>query len=114
MTTPTVVLLNFLLFGKTVSYQILASVAFVCLGVVLTNSQLAFSKQMGNITAIASFTVTALYQIWIGKMIVDLNVSAPQLLLNQAAVSVPMLLAITPFIDVLPELSKSLSFPNSR
>lgn len=114
MTTPTVVLLNFLLFRKTVSCQILASVVAVCFGVVLTNSQLAFSNQMGSIIATASFTVTALYQIWIGKMIVDFNVSAPQLLLNQAVVSVPILLAIAPFFDVVPDLSKSLSFPNLR
>ena len=65
---------------------------------------------MGAIIAIASFTVTALYQIWIGKMVVGLDVSAPQLLLNQAMVSVPMLITIAPFFDAVPDLSKSVSF----
>lgn len=107
------VLLNFLLFRKTVAYQVLVSVIFVCFGVILTNSQFVLSNQLGTIIAIASFTVTALYQIWIGKMIAGLDVSAPQLLLNQAVVSVPMLLIIAPFVDAVPDLSKSLSFPNS-
>jgi solute carrier family 35, member E3 len=53
------------------------------------------------------------FAIWIGKMIAGLDVSAPQLLLNQAVVSVPMLLIIAPFVDAVPDLSKSLSFPNS-
>lgn len=112
LTTPAVVLLNFLLFRKTVSYRVLASVVLVCFGVVLTNSRFVLSNQIGTVIAIASFTVTALYQIWIGKMMGGLHVSAPQLLLRQAVVSVPMLLVIAPFVDVFPKLSESLSFPN--
>jgi solute carrier family 35, member E3 len=105
MTTPTVVLLNFLLFGTKVSGQTLLAIAAVCIGVTLVNAKLALSNMLGTTIAIAAFTITALYQIWIGKKISDLNVTAPQLLLNQAPVSVLLLACVSPFIDTPPAIN---------
>ena len=106
MTTPFVVLLNFLLFRAYVSRGTLVSIACVCVGVSLTNAQAARSNWIGAVAAAAAFTVTALYQIWIGKKIADLKVSAPQLLLNQAPISVCILIVMMPFIDTVPDFSK--------
>jgi solute carrier family 35 protein E3 len=105
MTTPTVVLLNFLLFGVKISKETAFSIAAVCVGVTLVNAKLALSNVLGTCTATAAFTVTALYQIWIGKKITELKVSAPQLLLNQAPVSVLLLACIAPFIDTPPTIT---------
>jgi drug/metabolite transporter (DMT)-like permease len=106
MTTPSVVLLNFLIFRKTISSAMLLSIISVCVGVALTSSRAALSNPLGAIVAVVAFTVTALYQIWIGKKIVDLNVSAPQLLLNQAPVSVLLLACLVPFVDTMPDITQ--------
>jgi solute carrier family 35 protein E3 len=105
MTLPTVVLLNFLLFRKTISYTMLFAVAMICFGVALTISQPAVGNPVGSIVAVAAFIVTAMYQIWIGKKISDLKVSAPQLLMNQAPVSILLLAVLAPFVDTMPDLS---------
>jgi solute carrier family 35 protein E3 len=106
MTTPAVVLLNFLLFRKTISLRMLCAIAAVCVGVSLTNSKAALGNPVGTFIATLAFIVTALYQIWIGKKITDLAVSAPQLLLNQAPVSVVLLAVVCPFVDTVPDVSK--------
>ena len=105
MTTPTVVLLNFLLFGMKVSKETLFAIAAVCVGVTLVNAELALSNLLGTAIAGAAFSVTAFYQIWIGKKITDLNVTAQQLLLNQAPVSVFLLAVIAPFTDTVPNFT---------
>ena len=105
MTTPTVVLLNFILFGTKVSKETLFAIAAVCVGVTLVNAKLALSNMLGTTIASAAFTVTALYQIWIGKKITDLNITAPQLLLNQAPVSVLLLACVAPFVDTAPNFA---------
>lgn len=49
--------------------------------------------------------MTAFYQVWIGKKIKDFNVSSPQLLLNQAPISVLLLAFVAPFFDTVPDIS---------
>jgi drug/metabolite transporter (DMT)-like permease len=105
MTTPTVVALNFMLFRKCISSSALAAVLVSCLGVGLVSTPSFHANLLGCIVATAAFTVTALYQIWIGKKIEDLNISPPQLLLNQAPVSVVLLLLIAPFVDTIPDFT---------
>lgn len=103
MTTPTVVALNFVLFRKYISSSALAAVIASCAGVGLVTSKSFQTNLLGTLVATAAFTVTALYQVWIGKKIEDLKVSPPQLLLNQAPVSVLLLLAVAPFVDTVPD-----------
>lgn len=105
MTMPTVVALNFLLWKKFISIDILLTILISTVGVTISGFQSASTNMLGLIVAVAAFVVTALYQIWIGKKINDLNVSPPQLLLNQAPVAVLLLLCIVPFSDTLPELA---------
>ncbi|KAF1971810.1 TPT-domain-containing protein [Bimuria novae-zelandiae CBS 107.79] len=106
MTTPTVVLINFLLFRKIVTRWMLASIIATCLGVSLTINQTTGPALHGIIIATTAFCSTALYQIWIGKKIEDFSVSPPQLLLNQAPLSVLMLIPFIPFIDKFPDLAE--------
>jgi solute carrier family 35 protein E3 len=106
MTTPSVVLLNFLLFRRTISSTMLLAIVSVCVGVAMTNTKQAMTNPLGAAVAVVAFTVTALYQIWIGKKIVDLNATAPQILLNQAPVSVAILAVFMPFIDTVPDVSQ--------
>ncbi|KAK7888490.1 hypothetical protein LTR67_008836 [Exophiala xenobiotica] len=105
MTTPTVVALNFILFRKGISSSALLAVIATCLGVGLVTAKSLRTNGLGSIVASAAFTVTALYQVWIGKKIEDLKVSPPQLLLNQAPAAVVLLLFIAPFVDTVPDFS---------
>ena len=106
MTTPTVVLLNFIIFRRTISTTMLLAILSVCVGVGLTSTTLALSNLLGTFAAVSAFIVTALYQIWIGKKITELKVSAPQLLLNQAPVSVVILAFFVPLVDRIPDVGQ--------
>jgi solute carrier family 35 protein E3 len=102
MTTPAVVFLNLCLFRKTISMAMTAALVSVCVGVALTNSNgLQISHLVGILLAVAAFMVTAAYQIWIGKKLIDFGTSSPQLLLNQATISVGLLVFIAPFSDTI-------------
>ncbi|KAF2196272.1 TPT-domain-containing protein [Delitschia confertaspora ATCC 74209] len=105
MTTPCVVFLNFILFRKTVTRYMLASIVVTCMGVALTIKGDTKTQMLGIIIACMAFSSTALYQIWIGKKIEDFAVSGPQLLLNQAPISVLLLIPFVPFFDSIPDLS---------
>lgn len=106
MTTPCVALLQYLLFGKKISGLTMGALFSLCLGVALTNSGAAGTTSLGVSIAVAAFTVTAFYQVWIGKKIEDFDVSSPQLLLNQAPISVLLLALLAPWFDTLPDVSK--------
>lgn len=105
MTTPTVVLLNFILFGITISGWSCLAVLTVCAGVLLVLTTGAAENLLGATIAVAAFTMTALYQIWIGKKIADLNISGSQLLLNQSPVAACILLVLAPFVDKIPTIT---------
>jgi len=106
MTTPCVALLQYLFLGKAVSQLTIGALASVCIGVALTNSNDSSTTSVGASIATAAFIVTAFYQVWIGKKIKDFNVSSPQLLLNQAPISVCLLALLAPFYDTLPDVGK--------
>jgi solute carrier family 35 protein E3 len=107
MTTPCVALLQFIFLRKTVSVTTIAALAAVCIGVGLTNTGdgAAGITVVGGSIAISAFVVTAFYQVWIGKKMKDFAVSSPQLLLNQAPISVFLLVFMVPFFDTLPNVS---------
>lgn len=84
----------------------IGALASVCMGVALTNTGEAGTTKLGASIAVAAFVVTAFYQVWIGKKIKDFNVSSPQLLLNQAPISVLLLAVVAPFFDTVPEVRK--------
>ncbi|TVY34767.1 Solute carrier family 35 member E3 [Lachnellula subtilissima] len=106
MTTPCVALLQYLVLNKSTSLLTLSTLASVCIGVGLTNTGAAGTTTLGASIATAAFTVTAFYQVWIGKKMKDFSVSSPQLLLNQAPVSVLLLAFLAPVFDTGPDVKK--------
>ncbi|MCJ1229590.1 hypothetical protein MMC12_006259 [Toensbergia leucococca] len=104
MTTPCVVLINFILYRKTIKIFVALSLLAVCLGVALTNGS-GGSNPLGVAVAVLSFVITALYQVWIGKKLQDFQVSSSQLLMNQAPIAVILLAITVPFFDTFHNLS---------
>jgi len=102
--TPTVGLLNFLLFGITISRLTL------CLGVQHVpwsrrrHGDFHPEQSFRNLRSDSSLHCHRAVQIWIGKKITDLKVDAPQLLFNQAPVSAGLLVSM-PFIDTIPDFT---------
>lgn len=107
LTTPCVVLLQYLMFRITTNNMRLIAVAACCIGVAMTNTKEALTNPIGAAIAISAFSITALYQIYIGRQMKVLNVSAPQLLMNQAPISVVLLAFVMPFIDTFPNFGES-------
>ncbi|KAM3414600.1 Solute carrier family 35 member E3 [Cercospora zeina] len=105
LTTPAVIAINFVLFGKRISKDRLLAVLVTCLGVALVSVESFRSNVVGTTIACAAFTTTACYQIWIGKKIVDLDVDAAQLLLNQSATAVCLLIPVSLVFDTMPDFS---------
>lgn len=101
MTTPCVVLFNFLLFSKSIALKAGLSLVSLCFGVALTNHNAAGSNPIGAVFAVAAFTTTAMYQIWISKKMKDFAVTSPQLLMNQAPISVFLLAFFVPAFDTI-------------
>ncbi|KAL0256735.1 hypothetical protein SLS55_009132 [Diplodia seriata] len=105
MTTPVVVLITFIMFRTPISVYKALAIGCICAGVSLTNSNSAQSNPFGAIVSGMAVTVTAFYQIWIGKKIEDLDVSAQQLLMNQAPISAFLLVFCVPVLDRVPDFS---------
>lgn len=105
MTTPCVAFLQYIYLGKSITTLTMGALASVCVGVALTNTGAAGTTTLGASIAIAAFTVTAFYQVWIGKKMKDFSVSSPQLLLNQAPISVLLLAFLAPFFDTVPNVA---------
>lgn len=120
MTTPCVALIQYFYLGKAITGLTIASLASVCIGVSLTNSNAAGTSALGITFAVSayvqtsafltwltcfSFVITAFYQVWIGKKMADFQVSSPQLLLNQAPIAVVMLAFLVPSMDTVPDFS---------
>lgn len=108
MTTPCVALLQYLLLKTSITRSTMAALASICIGVALTNTGAgaAGANALGALIAIAAFTVTALYQVFIGKKMRDFGASSPQLLLNQASIAVLLLVFLVPFFDTVPDVSQ--------
>jgi len=108
MTTPCVALLQYLLLKTSITRATMAALASICIGVALTNTGAgaAGTNALGALIAIAAFTVTALYQVLIGKKMKDFGASSPQLLLNQAPIAVLLLVFLVPFFDTVPDVSQ--------
>jgi solute carrier family 35 protein E3 len=106
MTTPCVALLQYFFLSKSISLATMGALASVCIGVALTNTGAAGTTTLGASIATSAFTVTAFYQVWIGKKMKDFAVSSPQLLLNQAPISVLLLALLVPWFDSMPDVEK--------
>jgi solute carrier family 35 protein E3 len=112
LTTPCVALLGYLMFRIKTNRMRLVAVAACCIGVAMTNTKQAITNPVGAIIATAAFVITALYQIYIGRQMQVLEASAPQLLMNQAPISVFLLAFVLPFFDTTPD--SGMRFPRKK
>jgi solute carrier family 35 protein E3 len=107
-TTPTVVVLETLYFGKVFSQKTKLSLIPVCLGVLLTSATDIQFNFIGAVYAFLGVLVTSMYQIWVGTKQKELGLDSMQLLFNQAPISAIMLLFLIPVFE---DPSEILSYP---
>jgi solute carrier family 35 protein E3 len=98
-TTPTVVILETLYYGKVYSTKTKLSLLPVCLGVLLTSATDVQFNFIGALYAFLGVLVTSQYQIWVGSKQKELGLDSMQLLFNQAPISAVMLLFLIPFFE---------------
>lgn len=97
MTTPTVVVIEALLYQKYLDNSLKISLIPVCLGVIATTVTDFRLNVVGSAYAIAGVIVTSFYQIWSGTLQRSLDCNALQL---QTYVSPLAALFITPFVPI--------------
>ncbi len=108
MVTPCVCTLNFLLLRQTIPRLAAAALIPVCVGVAFISyfdtvpagtAKTRGTAPLGVIFAFAGVFATSIYTVWIKKYHATLDCTSMQLLLNQAPVSVLLMLYIIPFSD---------------
>ena len=105
LTTPTIVIINLLIYHKQITLNIGLALSVTCIGVALTCSGEFGTSVPGTVFAGTGVLVTSMYQVWIGTKQKEFGASSSQLLLNQAPLSAAMLAVLAPFCDTFPTLS---------
>eukprot|EP00195_Chlamydomonas_chlamydogama_P013701 CAMPEP_0202895290 /NCGR_PEP_ID=MMETSP1392-20130828/4528_1 /ASSEMBLY_ACC=CAM_ASM_000868 /TAXON_ID=225041 /ORGANISM="Chlamydomonas chlamydogama, Strain SAG 11-48b" /LENGTH=280 /DNA_ID=CAMNT_0049580247 /DNA_START=251 /DNA_END=1093 /DNA_ORIENTATION=+ len=79
---PTVVVLEFLMFGKLPGPLMMLSVVIVCVGITVATvtDTVVVNNMMGIVVGLAATLITATYQIWAGSKQKELQASSSQLL----------------------------------
>ncbi|KXZ44800.1 hypothetical protein GPECTOR_62g915 [Gonium pectorale] len=98
---PTVMFLDFVLYGKVQTWRIVASVFVVCSGVTAATvtDNVAVSNVVGMVVGLASVFITALYQIWAGSKQKELQANSSQLLLAYTPQAILLLTIMAPLLD---------------
>ncbi|KAF2161956.1 hypothetical protein M409DRAFT_27682 [Zasmidium cellare ATCC 36951] len=105
--TPCVALLNLLLYGLTIPMRAAGMLVPVCVGVAVvsyfdalsTTAQVKETSPLGVFFAFSALGASAIHTVWIGKYHRSLQCSSMQLLMNQAPVSVALMVYIIPLAD---------------
>lgn len=109
--TPTVAIMNFVLYKATLPRNAILSLIPACLGVGMVSYydsrptadlDIKRTSSLGVIFACAGIFASSLYTIWIASYHKKLNMNSMQLLYNQAPMAAFMLLYIIPFVDTFP------------
>ncbi|POS85040.1 hypothetical protein EPUL_002777 [Erysiphe pulchra] len=90
--TPTVALMNYILYKATLPRKAILALVPACLGV----------GMLGVIFACAGIFASSLYTIWVSSYHKKLNMNSMQLLYNQAPLAAFLLLYVIPFVDTFP------------
>jgi solute carrier family 35, member E3 len=110
--TPTVALMNFVLYRATLPRAAVYTLIPVCLGVGLVsyydsqpadNADVKTTSPLGVIFAFSGVFASSLYTVWIGSYHRKLEMNSMQLLFNQAPWSAFVLLYVIPFVDTFPD-----------
>ncbi|CAI9537190.1 unnamed protein product [Staurois parvus] len=99
MTTPMIILIQTLWYGKTFSLRIKLTLIPITLGVFLNSYYDVKFNALGMVFAALGVFVTSLYQVWVGAKQHELQVNSMQLLYYQAPLSSAMMLAVVPFFE---------------
>lgn len=99
MTTPTVVVIEALVYAKVLDWGLRAALVPVCLGVVATAATDFRLNAVGAAYAIAGVLVTSFYQIGAGTLQRSLDCSALQLQLYTAPLSAAFIIPFVPLFD---------------
>eukprot|EP00188_Purpureofilum_apyrenoidigerum_P006397 Plantae.Rhodophyta-Purpureofilum_apyrenoidigerum.ctg9904.p1 GENE.Plantae.Rhodophyta-Purpureofilum_apyrenoidigerum.ctg9904~~Plantae.Rhodophyta-Purpureofilum_apyrenoidigerum.ctg9904.p1 ORF type:complete len:391 (+),score=78.51 Plantae.Rhodophyta-Purpureofilum_apyrenoidigerum.ctg9904:95-1267(+) len=104
MTTPTVVLIEAIVYQKYLESNLRWSLLPVCCGVMITAVTDFKLNKVGTLYAIAGVIVTSFYQIWSGSLQKGLDCNALQLQFYTAPMSA---LFISPFLSILDNYNRS-------
>ena len=106
--TPCVALLNFVLYQMTIPKQAIYTLVPMCIGVVMvsyfdtaakTDSNANGTTPIGVFFAFSGVLASSIYTVWISRYHKLLECTSMQLLLNQAPVSVMIMVYVIPFTD---------------
>ncbi|XP_029453090.1 solute carrier family 35 member E3 [Rhinatrema bivittatum] len=99
MTTPVIIAIQSLFYGKTFSARIKCTLIPITLGVILNSYYDVKFNALGILFATLGVVVTALYQVWVGAKQQELQVNSMQLLYYQAPMSSLLLLCVVPLFE---------------
>lgn len=109
--TPTVALMNFVLYRATLPRNAIYALIPACAGVGMvsyydslptTDENIKTTSSLGVFFAFTGIFASSLYTVWIASYCKKLQMNPMQLLFNQAPVSAFMLLYVIPFVDTFP------------
>eukprot|EP00178_Gracilaria_changii_P021555 TRINITY_DN63_c1_g1_i1.p1 TRINITY_DN63_c1_g1~~TRINITY_DN63_c1_g1_i1.p1 ORF type:complete len:399 (+),score=95.54 TRINITY_DN63_c1_g1_i1:70-1197(+) len=99
MTTPTVVIIEALLYQKYLQSNLRLSLIPVCVGVIFTTATDFRLNLVGSLYAVAGVIVTSFYQIWSGTLQRSLECNALQLQTYVAPLAALFILPLVPLMD---------------
>lgn len=114
--TPTVALMNFVMYRATLPRKAVLTLIPVCVGVGIVsyydslpteNANVKTTSPLGVIFAFSGVFASSLYTVWIGSYHRKLEMNSMQLLFNQAPWSAFLLLYVIPFVDTFPQVSQT-------
>lgn len=113
--TPTVALMDFVLYRRNLPRNAIYALVPACLGVGMVsyydslptdNENVKTTSGLGVIFAFTGIFASSLYTVWIASYHKKLQMNSMQLLFNQAPVSAFLLLYVIPFADTFPVWSE--------
>lgn len=113
--TPTVALMNYVLYRATLPRNALLALIPACVGVGMVSyfdslptndANVKTTTGLGVLFAFAGIFASSLYTVWIASYHRKLQMTSMQLLFNQAPVSAFLLLYVIPFVDTFPVWSE--------
>lgn len=109
--TPTVALMNFVLYKSTLPRGAIIALVPACAGVGMVSyydslptadATVKTTSSLGVIFAFSGIFASSIYTVWVASYHKKLQMSSMQLLLNQAPLAAFMLLYVIPFVDTFP------------
>ncbi|KAF4666132.1 hypothetical protein FOL47_004245 [Perkinsus chesapeaki] len=106
MTTPVIVVIQYICYSTTLPLIQLLALVPICLGVILATATSVEVNPLGIFFGVAGILSTSLYQIWVKTKQDELKCSSQQLLLYQAPLSALMLMLVVPMADDITTLMR--------